>query len=177
MNQCRFQESGMFACGEMGGPSICVSDSVFCPKPRRIGVFNPSYFNHHIQTSIWYDQSVLYSHQRESFDSIAGTELLDIILTKGNSAVEKSNNEVASSPPFFCGSPPSRASNPLIQDAQFGKDKYSPSSQESVPATSSPPARTGTSCVRVKFAHNPAAVRIEGFKCLSQDMRSISAVA
>ncbi|ONI35880.1 hypothetical protein PRUPE_1G559100 [Prunus persica] len=32
----------------------------------------------------------------------------------------KSSNQLASSPPFFCGSPPSRASYPVIQDEQFG---------------------------------------------------------
>ncbi|KAK9278088.1 hypothetical protein L1049_027646 [Liquidambar formosana] len=39
----------------------------------------------------------------------------------GGYGAEKSSTHVASSPPFFCGSPPSRASNPVIQDAQFGK--------------------------------------------------------
>ncbi|BBH04321.1 hypothetical protein Prudu_015423, partial [Prunus dulcis] len=33
---------------------------------------------------------------------------------------ERSSNQLASLPPFFCGSPPSRASYPVIQDEQFG---------------------------------------------------------
>ncbi|XVF09602.1 hypothetical protein REPUB_Repub07fG0107900 [Reevesia pubescens] len=114
-------------------------------------------------------------------DSKAGTELLDIILTKGGHGPEKSSNQVASSPPFFCGSPPSRASNPVIQDAQFNNEKQLPpiSSPVPPPSPSSSPRIAGGGCVRMKFGHKPAAVRIEGFDCLGRDHRncSISAVA
>jgi hypothetical protein len=45
-----------------------------------------------------------------------GTELLDII----------QNKEVSSSPPYFLGSPPVRASNPLVQDEQFKWEEHIP---------------------------------------------------
>lgn len=140
---------------------------MICPKPRRLGLLNPS-----INDSI---RPLSRTASSEFGDSKAGTELLDLILTKGGYGTEKTGNQVASSPPYFCGSPPSRASNPLIQDAQFGNEKLAPPT----PAPPSPSSRMGGGCVRVKFGHKPAAVRIEGFDCLSRDRRncSISAVA
>uniref|UniRef100_A0A5B7ADW3 Uncharacterized protein n=1 Tax=Davidia involucrata TaxID=16924 RepID=A0A5B7ADW3_DAVIN len=170
MNRCAYQQNAFAAAygAEMRGPCNSVSDSVVCPKPRRLGLLNPS-MNDHIRPSRWQ-----ISHQSEICDSKAGAELLDIILTKGNYGAEKSNIHVASSPPYFCGSPPSRASNPVIQDAQFGSDKLSPLAPAPIPATPS-----SSSCVRMKFGQKPAAVRIEGFDCLNHDRRncSISAVA
>ncbi|KAI3681663.1 hypothetical protein L6452_36465 [Arctium lappa] len=62
--------------------------------------------------------------------------------------------------PFFCGSPPSRASNPLIQDAQFVNEKPWPLSTvfEVLPSSSA-----HGSYARVKFGQMSAAVRVEGF--------------
>ncbi|KAL7160975.1 hypothetical protein ACSBR2_041592 [Camellia fascicularis] len=162
----------MNRCGEMSGVSISASDSVFCPKPRRIGLSNPS-INDQIRPSRWH-----LNHQTEIYESKAGMELLDIILTEGSYSAEKSNNQVASSPPFFCGSPPSRASNPLIQDSQFGNNMFSPLLQAPIlPKSPSSSARKGGSCVWVKSGHKQATVRVEGFDCLNRDRRSISVVA
>ncbi|XP_061374778.1 uncharacterized protein LOC133316995 [Gastrolobium bilobum] len=139
-------------------------ESVVCPKPRRLGLLNHSSIDNHIRPL----RPPFINYQSEIEDSGVGAELLDIILPKG---------QVASSPPFFCGSPPSRASNPVIQDEQFGNDNgsFNPFSM----ATPSSPSSTARGCVRMKFGHTPAAVRIEGFDCLSRDRRncSISAVA
>ncbi|KAI8542926.1 hypothetical protein RHMOL_Rhmol08G0177700 [Rhododendron molle] len=176
---CRSRENkaAMAACGEKrDGVSISVSDTVVCPKPRRIGILNPS-LNEQSRPSRWHA-----NYQTEISDSKAGMELLDIILIKGSYNVEKSITQVASSPPFFSGSPPSRASNPLIQDSQFRNKEFSPLSPLSYQApnlVSSPSssARKGGSCARVKFGQKPAAVRVEGFDCISRDRRSISAVA
>ncbi|XP_022738761.1 uncharacterized protein LOC111291349 [Durio zibethinus] len=145
-------------------------DSVVCPKPRRIALFNSS-AQDHIRIFSWSTNCC----QTEIADSQARTELLDLILNKGGYGGEKSNNQVASSPPFFCGSPPSRASNPVIEDDKFNKKKQLPTI-----LSPSPSSRTAASgCVRMKFGHKPAAVRIEGFDCLNRDRRncSISAVA
>ncbi|KAI5677622.1 hypothetical protein M9H77_08572 [Catharanthus roseus] len=83
-----------------------------------------------------------------------------------------------SSPPFFCGSPPSRVSNPLIQDARFGDERVTPVSPRAIPIPSglgaSPSsARMSGGCVRANFGNNPA-VRIEGFDCLDRDRRNCS---
>lgn len=148
----------------MGGCEERIYGTVVCPKPRRLSVLNPSSINDQTRPLRW-----PANNQPEIGDSRAGAELLDIFLTKGSYGGEKFNSQVASSPPYFCGSPPSRASNPVIQDAQFGCDIVTPPS----------PRVAAGGCVRMKFGHKPAAVRIEGFDCLSRDRRScsISAVA
>lgn len=146
-------------------------ESVVCPKPRRLGLSNQhSSINNHTRPF-----RCPISNESEIEDSGVGAELLDIILPKGSCNPERSGDKVlALSPPYFIGSPPSRASNPVIQDEQFGNGNFSPFTM----ASSSPSAR---GCgVPMKFGNTPAAVRIEGFDCLRRDRRSncsISAVA
>ncbi|KAJ8562997.1 hypothetical protein K7X08_031449 [Anisodus acutangulus] len=140
-------------------------DGVVCPKPRRISPMRP--LRWHV------------SHQQDLCDSRAGADLLDIILTKGGGGVDQSAAQVALSPPFFCGSPPSRVSNPLIQDARFGDEKVTPVSPRAIPIPSglasspSSSARKGGCVSRANFGHNPA-MRVEGFDCLDRDRRNCS---
>ncbi|KAK4361987.1 hypothetical protein RND71_017228 [Anisodus tanguticus] len=168
MNRCAYQQKALVGC-----------DGVVCPKPRRVGLFNSSYVqpNEPIRPSRFLQ---INNQQSEACDLKAGTELLDIILTKGNYDLETPNFDMASSPPFFFGSPPSRASNPLIQDSQFSNNNFVPilAIPEGPAAPSPPPPSTsarknGGGCAPVKFGIKPATVRIEGFNCRS----SISAVA
>ncbi|GAA0161445.1 hypothetical protein LIER_39231 [Lithospermum erythrorhizon] len=79
-----------------------------------------------------------------------------------------------SPPPLFCGSPPSRVSNPLIQDARFVNGKVTPVSPRAIPVHPgmvSPltPTRKG-GFMRENFGNNPI-VRVEGFDCLDRDRR------
>ncbi|KAK1386947.1 Translocase subunit seca [Heracleum sosnowskyi] len=147
-------------------------DTLVCPKPRRLGLIN-TMANEQIRSLRWH-----MSYQSELGDSKPGSELLDIILSKGAYAVEQTCTQAASSPPFFCGSPPSRVSNPLIQDAHFGDAKVTPLSPRSIPIPSgmssspSSSARKGT-CGRANFGNKPA-VRVEGFDCLDRDRRNCS---
>ncbi|KAJ8536011.1 hypothetical protein K7X08_034412 [Anisodus acutangulus] len=152
---------------------------VVCPKPRRVGLFNSSYV--HTNEPIRPYTSLQINNQQS--DLKAGTELLDIILTKGSCDMEMPNFDMASSPPFFFGSPPSRASNPVIQDSQFSNNNFVPiiaipeGAAAAAAAPSLPPSasarKNGGGCGPMKFGMKPAAVRIEGFNCCS----SISAVA
>ncbi len=175
MNRCAYQQNalGVAGYGEMrrgDSVSVSISGGVVCPKPRRLGLLNPC-FNDPIRPPRWHSNG----QQTEVYDSKAGTELLDMILTKGGYGVEKPNNSpVPSSPPFFCGSPPSRASNPVIQDAQFGNDRLTPVTPVLESSLSSSTRKSG-GCVRVKFGQKPVAVRVEGFNCRGNC--SISAVA
>lgn len=150
-------------------------ESVVCPKPRRLGLLNNSSIDYPIRPMM---RPPMINYQQEiEEDSGVRAELLDIILPKASCYPERSGGFVASSPPpFFCGSPPSRASNPVIQDERFGNGNGSFSPFSMAPPSPSSSAR---GCVPVKFGHSPAAVRIEGFNCLSRDRRncSISAVA
>lgn len=152
-------EKSFAVCEEMMD-SVTISDKkerdcVICPKPRRL-------------TQLDYTVN----------DSKAGIDLLDIIFSKGGQDTEHSNH-INSSPPFFCGSPPSRATNPLVQDARFGDRKVNPSSPLSNMSLSPTSLTWKGGCARTKFGQKPAAVRIEGFDCLNKDRRScnISAVA
>ncbi|XP_027100356.1 uncharacterized protein [Coffea arabica] len=149
-------------------------ETVVCPKPRRVGGLNPAMADP-IRPLRWH-----VSHQQEVCDAKAGAELLDIILAKGGYGTEQpSCTQAASSPPFFSGSPPSRVSNPLIQDARFGDERVTPVSPRAIPIPSglasspSSSARKAGGCVRANFGNNPA-VRIEGFDCLDRDRRNCS---
>lgn len=154
MNHCAIQQN-VTATRQDKWSSLYISDlreTVICPKPRRLGV------------------------QPEMFDSKAESDLLDLILSKGdNYGLEQSCTNIASSPPFLYGSPPSRVANPLIQDARFGEEKFAPFLPIPPPSGLSPSsssARKG-SCVRGNFGNKPA-VRIEGFDCLDRDRRNRS---
>ncbi|KAH7847126.1 hypothetical protein Vadar_022177 [Vaccinium darrowii] len=127
---------------------------VVCPRPRRVGLLVNDPMRH------------LRCHlgdQAEECDSKAGAELLDIILMK-----EQSSAQLASSPPFFSGSPPSRTANPFTEDSQFLCQKNIPTYLPASPVSSSSDSSSPSSdhnggCIRLKFG--PAAVRVEGFDC------------
>ncbi|KAL5205929.1 hypothetical protein ABZP36_034138 [Zizania latifolia] len=133
---------------------------LFCPKPRRPVV-------------------PLRFHQSSHSDAGAGMDLLDLLLSKG----EESNLAAASpQPPLFCGSPPRRASNPVVHDSRFGLDcppmpawpvvvaAPAPVVVRPTPRPAAPPMspRGGAGCARARFAFQPAAVRVEGFDCLDR---------
>ncbi|RRT39187.1 hypothetical protein B296_00045841, partial [Ensete ventricosum] len=86
-------------------------------------------------------------------------------------------DQLATSPPFFCGSPPSRAANPVIHDARFGEN-HPPALFAPSPLTlSGPPMSPKQGCAHAKFGLLPAAVRVEGFDSLNRDGRSCSGIA
>uniref|UniRef100_A0A0D9Y163 Uncharacterized protein n=1 Tax=Leersia perrieri TaxID=77586 RepID=A0A0D9Y163_9ORYZ len=116
--------------------------------------------------------------------SAAGMDLLDLLLSKEESGV-------TAVPSPFCGSPPRRASNPVVHDSRFGVDcppmpAWPPAMVSSAVAAASPAApvavvihrptprpaappmspRGGGCTARARFAFQPAAVRVEGFDCL-----------
>ncbi|KAE8692780.1 hypothetical protein F3Y22_tig00110831pilonHSYRG00756 [Hibiscus syriacus] len=172
MQQCAIQQSATGSSREDLQSSfpvpVMVTDrreTMVCPKPRRLGLLNTSFNDHPIRSLRWQ-----ISHQTELCDSKAGSGILDMILTKGGCRVE----EVESPPPFFCGSPPSRVANPLIQDARFGDEVIAPPSPTSGFPSSSPPSSSRKGgCVRANFGNKPA-VRVEGFDCLNKDRRNCS---
>lgn len=100
------------------------------------------------------------------------------MLQRGGYGGSDQTCQVASSPPYFCGSPPSRVSNPLIQDARFGDEKITPISPRLMtpnPASGVPTSSPSSSsrkggCHRPNYGNKPA-VRIEGFDCLDRDNR------
>ncbi|CAI9785384.1 unnamed protein product [Fraxinus pennsylvanica] len=171
MNHCTIQKNTFAACDEMKGKK----GAVVCPKPRRVGLVHAAAaFNDSPSTRPLRWHSI---HQLEACDAKAGNELLEIILAKGSFGADQSVAQVASSPPFFSGSPPRRVSNPLIQDARFGDEKVTPVSPRAIPIPSglgpSPSSTRKVGRVRANFGNSPA-VRIEGFDCLDRDRRNCS---
>ncbi|XP_020588894.1 uncharacterized protein LOC110030501 [Phalaenopsis equestris] len=144
---------------------------VLCPKPRRLSPLLASEVARPIR---W--QS---SHQAEPCSSKPGLDFLDYFLPKGGESLSMS-------PPFFCGSPPSRAGNPVV-DARFGENRTVGPHPSPLPALSSGSAtaspmspRSSGNCARTNIGLKPAAVRIEGFDCLDGGRRrgcGITAVA
>ncbi|GMI79831.1 hypothetical protein like AT1G68490 [Hibiscus trionum] len=180
MQQCAIQQSATGSSREDLQSSFSVSvmitdrrEAVVCPKPRRLGLVNTSFSDHHPVRSLRWQ----ISYQTELCDSKAGSDILDMILTKGSCRVD----QVASPPPFFCGSPPSRVANPLIQDARFGDENViAPSSPLSpnlppsgLPSSSPSSSSRKGGCIRASFGNKPA-VRVEGFDCLDKDRRNCS---
>ncbi|KAK4789042.1 hypothetical protein SAY86_020361 [Trapa natans] len=169
MNHCVIQKNAFLAREEMR------REAVVCPKPRRLCLLTPAASDYPMRPLRWH-----LSNQSELHDSKSGADVLDIILEKGGSiygAEQACAQITSSSPPFFCGSPPSRVSNPLIKDDRFGDEKvlpFSPLSPIAGPSSgsSSPSSslRKG-GCIRANFGSKPA-VRIEGFDCLNRDHRN-----
>ncbi|KAK7316190.1 hypothetical protein VNO77_35010 [Canavalia gladiata] len=163
MNGYSLQQNAYAACEEMRG-IVNLADQkepIICPKPRRVGVLSNIPMGH---------MRLHFNQQDEGSDSNAGAELLDIML-KNESHGDELANQVASSPPFFCGSPPVRAANPLVQDDRFGDEKHAPMIMMSSPSGLLSPSSTlcKGGCVRMSFGLKPAAVRVEGFDCLNKD--------
>lgn len=172
MNRCAMQQPNAFVACEEIRVTFAVAERrppVFCPKPRRLSPFaavaDPA------RSLRWHS-----SYQIDFSDSKAGADLLDIFQSKGGD-----QNQIASSPPFFCGSPPSRAANPVVHDAHFGDDTPPAPFAPSPLTQSNPPMTPNHGFALAKFGLVPAAVRVEGFDCLNRGRQrscsSITAVA
>ncbi|CAA6661299.1 unnamed protein product [Spirodela intermedia] len=122
MNHCAVQQSAMAAYEEMRRPFVSIvsdrRDPIFCPKPGRLSRFVAA--ADAIRPLRWH-----LGPQTEPCDSKPGSEVLDIILTKGAFS-DAGEALVGSSPPYFCGSPPSRSTNPVALDARFGEAEAAP---------------------------------------------------
>ncbi|GLJ46227.1 hypothetical protein SUGI_0973910 [Cryptomeria japonica] len=123
---------------------------VICPEPRRAPVVDSLVDELH-KTCCWPPSNSMVQDEGD-----AGREILDIFLRK--SGYGDSNGSV----PYFCGSPPVRAHNPLVNDVKFVR-KDLPSPSVSLTQKSSCGASYGT---------NPS-VRVEGFACSSSEKQCI----
>ncbi|KAG6519987.1 hypothetical protein ZIOFF_017016 [Zingiber officinale] len=167
MNSCGNQQNAFAACEETR-PRFLAADhkapTFFCPKPRRL-----------IPLAVVAEPVPPFRWHSEDFpDSRAVEEdLVDLLLAKGGE-----HNRSDSSSPFFCGSPPSRASNPVVHDPRFGEDRPpapAPAPFAPFPLTqSTAPMSPKHGCAHAKFGLLPAAVRVDGFDCLDRARRSCS---
>lgn len=125
---------------------IC-EENVICPKPRRLGVATLS------STEVVKPVRLRRSMSPAGLECEAGHEILEIFLPK-NSCGDCSS--YGSSPPYFSGSPPSRAGNPLVRDVQFSHQRPPPS-----PFVITQPKSSSNG---PSFRASPP-VRVEGFEC------------
>ncbi|KAH7352433.1 hypothetical protein KP509_19G044800 [Ceratopteris richardii] len=117
-------------------------EKIICPKPQRVAVSNLRSVD-----AIKPMRHVRSMSPVERDGSDAGCEILDIFLRKSSPFAA-----FGCSPPIFSGSPPSRATNPLVRDTQFLRSHY-PTVDRQVSVPSNVPAK-------------PAPiVRVEGFDC------------
>lgn len=132
-------------------------EEVLCPRPRRPTTVNcPT-------------NEFMKPHRRQKSkstarqDGVVCFELLDIFLSKGG---YRDVSSYGCSPPNFCGSPPNRAGNPLIHDAQFLHQRSTSNLSQQMNA-----------CGPSSYSANPT-VRIEGFGSVGSDLSSqVSALA
>ena len=81
-----------------------------------------------------------------------------------------SSNQVS----FFCGSPPPRTTNPVVNDAQFVNQTWAVASPSGFPCDMKPPARIkrGSPTCGSWQDTNPK-LTIEGFACRSPDSHGV----
>lgn len=125
---------------------------IICPTPRRVGPFD-------IDSRLMMPLRFLIRNDIGAFDTKQGADSMGLIFYKEDHEAEQCTT-LASSPPFFFGSPPCRAPNTLVQDSHFGLENLIPkcSSQSNSVLPSS--AQT-----RAEFGTKQATVRVEGFDC------------
>ncbi|XP_073012991.1 uncharacterized protein [Typha latifolia] len=104
------------------------------------------------------------------------SEILDIILSKDD---PDGDLDSSSQMGFFCGSPPVRTNNPVVQDPQFAKQTQTLVSPLGNSLSKKPAGRVeiGSPSCGASFGGSPK-VRIEGFACEnSKSRRVVSALA
>ncbi|XP_009595091.1 uncharacterized protein [Nicotiana tomentosiformis] len=139
--------------------------SLICPKPRRLG------------DPISHSNCRPLRNQAEAFVSKGGAELIDLILKEDGIAATHSVYDLSSSPPFFSGSPPCRAMNPLIHDAHFTNEKqpcFSSSPSTFTSASSSPSSSFKGRCSRARLGQTQSPNRVEGFDCQNSRMAAMA---
>ncbi|PKU82108.1 uncharacterized protein LOC110112562 [Dendrobium catenatum] len=124
--------------------------TVICPRPRRL-----------FAASAVRPLRCSAAFPSETSDPKSTNDLVDILFPKQSD----------STPPFFCGSPPSRSDNPVVHDARFGEAVLA-APVPFVPTligSGSTSAASRSGCTRVRYGLTPAAVRVEGFDCLDRE--------
>ncbi|CAN4093578.1 unnamed protein product [Withania somnifera] len=107
-----------------------------------------------------------FGNQAEVFISKDGPKIIDLIIKEDSIAATQYALDLSSSPPFVSGSPPCRAMNPSIHDAQFAKEKqYRLSSSPSPSTSSSPSSSCKGMCARATVGRPQSPNRLEGFDC------------
>lgn len=134
---------------------------VICPQPRRV-IRVPCVFDS-LDNSSPKTKSSYHPHKVNH-----ALDFWDFIFSKDEFEVDPNNHG------FFCGSPPVRTNNPLINDAEFAKLNHLPASPLSNCHVIKPAVHDSGS---PSHGTSPK-IRVEGFACGSPDSpRVVSALA
>ncbi|KAL0920985.1 hypothetical protein M5K25_008008 [Dendrobium thyrsiflorum] len=133
---------------------------VICPKPRRTAAGDLGGWT--------------LARLADPSDSVPANDLLHILLPKMVGEPVEQSGPIQS---FFCGSPPTRSTNPIVLDTRFGEAiPVQPVQSSTKPGSSDP--QIGLDRTRHNLTAN--VIRIEGFDCLNRNCsctRGIPAVA
>ncbi|XP_008797093.2 uncharacterized protein LOC103712367 isoform X2 [Phoenix dactylifera] len=133
-----------------------IPGELICPQPRR--PTRVPCFMDNLNRIGPKPKSILPVHRGD-----CGPEILDIILNKDDPDGDSDMNNQAG---FFCGSPPVRTNNPVVQDAKFAKQTRDLASPLGNSFGIKPAGRVerGSPSCGSSFGGSPKA-RIEGFAC------------
>ncbi|CAM0958835.1 unnamed protein product [Alopecurus aequalis] len=128
---------------------------VICPQPRRPA--RPPFLMEPVsRASSKPPNGTLPVYRADS-----ASDILDLILSKNDPDVD---TDAGSQAAFFCGSPPVRTNNPVVNDPQFGRNTPSFSPLGSSPFSKMLSGRAEVGSPSCGASSSPK-VRIEGFAC------------
>ncbi|XP_047095700.1 uncharacterized protein LOC124708072 isoform X1 [Lolium rigidum] len=127
---------------------------VICPQPRRLS--RPPFLMEPVTRASAKPNGTLQVYRADS-----ASDILDLILSKNDPDVD---TDPGSQVTFFCGSPPVRTNNPVVNDPQFGRNTPSFSPLGSSPFSKMLGGRAEVGSPSCGASSSPK-VRIEGFAC------------
>ncbi|KAK1259912.1 hypothetical protein QJS04_geneDACA021513 [Acorus gramineus] len=143
---------------QIGGQAFPRMQDIICPVPRR--AFRAPVLKDGVSRFSCNPRRLPIDLRNNGF------EMLDVILNKDDLEDDHDNTGGAG---YFCGSPPVRANNPIVNDVQFTRPTCLRASPLRTPVVGKPSNRVeNTSSCRVS-----PKVRIEGFASGNSDNRCV----
>uniref|UniRef100_A0ACD5TZL0 Uncharacterized protein n=1 Tax=Avena sativa TaxID=4498 RepID=A0ACD5TZL0_AVESA len=138
---------------QMDAPAAAGRIEVICPQPRR-----PPFL---VEPLVSRASSKPNGGALPVYRADSASDILDLILSKNDPDVDTDSGNQAA---FFCGSPPVRTNNPVVNDPQFGRNTPSFSPLGSSPFSKMLGGRAEVGSPSCGASSSPK-VRIEGFAC------------
>uniref|UniRef100_A0ACD5W5Z5 Uncharacterized protein n=1 Tax=Avena sativa TaxID=4498 RepID=A0ACD5W5Z5_AVESA len=132
---------------------------VICPQPRRPA--RPPYLVEPVVSTRASSKPNGSGGTLPVYRADSASDILDLILSKNDPDVDTDSGNQAA---FFCGSPPVRTNNPVVNDPQFGRHTPSFSPLGSSPFSKMLGGRAEVGSPSCGASSSPK-VRIEGFAC------------
>lgn len=137
-----------------------IDDKVICPMPRRVAAV--TFTKAEVLKPFWQQRSM----SPRAVDCEANHEILEIFLSKNSCGNSPS---FGCSPPYFTGSPPCRAGNPLVRDVEFSHQRPLPAPVMAMQSKSAAVVPTYRASPRIRVEGFDCSGR--GFECTGRDTR------